>query len=453
MGEDAKAAVRLRGAPDPTKGKGRRLEKPVEALDAAPAPPEAEDFIEPERWLRLAEEICAAREVEFYGIVPRPLLEAMRTQLESRETLTGALPPIAYYTATPQSVLRTYNESVRTRLAYRWQVGFMGLRNLIDAASRVIASRQQGEPAIGALFTMSSSFSDCIVLIKKESGGEEIRYFSVLPMHAEASERGRLLELEVASSREELRRYMRKVAAKARRLQLREVLCEPERAGSHPQSTDLRMAGLAPYGGRRASQSRQLKPVAIVALRCPRAEGDRVLLKRRSPLTDNDNFDRLSLLSARVQEADIASALSIGISDHEEDAEAYDHIWVRAGEQDPFHLPQEAFKLAARRELFVTCGLQMSDDRLEFDGLFVVDEHESAGQLGFAVFHVQLQRSCPDEANIALGRNPLALEAVPLTDLYSPERSAELNRLLLSGKDWLTEKTLAPARPAAAYGG
>lgn len=456
MGEDAKAAVRLKGSADLPKDRNRRAEEPDKA--SVPAPPASgresprpapEEFVEAARWHDLAEEILAAREVEIYGIVPGPLLEAMRALLESRESLVGALPPIAYYTATPQSVLRTYNEGIRTRLAYRWQVGFMGLRNVIDAAGRVEPSSGEDEPAVEALFTMSSSFSGCIVLIKKVGGGEEIRYFSVLPMHPDASERGRILELDVASSRDKLRRYLSRVAADAKQLKLREVFCEPEQAGMHPPTTDLRMAGLAPYGGGRTKGSRRLKPVAILALRYRRAEGDQVLLKRRTELTDNDNFDKLSLLSARVQEADIASALGVGISDHEQDADAYDHLWVRSGELDPFPLPQEAFRLAARRELFVTCGLQLPDDRLEFDGLFVLDEHESAGQLGFAVFHVNLQRSCPDEASTALGRNPQALEAVPLADLYSEERSGELNRLLLFGKDWLTERTLAPTRSPA----
>ncbi|HET6571326.1 MAG TPA: hypothetical protein VFG58_07555 [Solirubrobacterales bacterium] len=443
MGDDAKVATRLKGPSgaetyEVARGPASEVES---ALSHGP-----QEFVQAGRWREIAEEISGAQQVAIYGIAPRPLLEALRSLLEARDIVSGALPPISYYTAAPQAALRAYADNSGTRPANRWQVGFMGLRNLIDAAAK--GPREPGEPAAGALFTLPSSFSDCIVVTRHSHKREAIRYFSVLPSHPGASETARIIELDATSIADPLRAYLREVATTASRLQLREVICEPASPGPRPSDAPEAptMMGFAPYGGNTTGSRQTLKPVAIVVLRCPRADGDHVLLKRRSPLTDNDNFGRMSLLSARVQEADVAAALGVEISAHEDHDEAYDRLWVRAGEPKPFILPMKALRLAAERELFVTCGLQLEERRLNFDGFYVVDG-DGATQLGFGVFRAHLHRSPePDEMSEALACNPHALTAVPLAELYDDRPDEPLNRLLVSGRDWLLETALAPDR-------
>ena len=87
--------------------------------------------------------------------------------------------------------------------------------------------------------------------------------------------------------------------------------------------------------------------------------------------------------------------------------------------------------------MFLSCGLNIDADRLEFYGYRLV-KREDGGHLGFAVYRLDLIQSDDlDELDIAVQWSPEDMVPVPLDVLYDGTRS--LNRLLRLQRDWLMQ--------------
>jgi hypothetical protein len=129
--------------------------------------------------------------------------------------------------------------------------------------------------------------------------------------------------------------------------------------------------------------------------------------------------------------------------------EAYEHLFDHRDDPDvPFQLNLQALQLAARRELFVTCGLVIPQERLEYDGCVVIDDDQARDQFGYGVFHLRLKRTEPDnEVTYVLGRKAVTWRAFSIAELNRGQHQVPLNRFLRTGADWLRENTLREDRP------
>jgi hypothetical protein len=165
------------------------------------------------------------------------------------------------------------------------------------------------------------------------------------------------------------------------------------------------------------------------------ASGPSVVLKLRTEANSRDDFGTLSLLSERVLLEDLKPAVPV-----EPDREhALDALWVAAGQPDTFEIPQDSFRRAAQRELFLSCGLDVAADRFSLRTTFLLDREGEDTYLGFYVFVLDLNRGAPiDELDHARRWNR-DLRVVPFRELYGRAYRDKLNRLLRRREGWLRE--------------
>ena len=110
-----------------------------------------------------------------------------------------------------------------------------------------------------------------------------------------------------------------------------EQLCtdvEASDQGSDPHI--LPLTGLQAYGTQ-AFEGPSCLPVAVVVLRSAAAGDQIVLLKKRTRFTDSDSFGRLSLLSSRLLEEDVAEALGVPTFTDRDAQSAMDAMWKLRG--------------------------------------------------------------------------------------------------------------------------
>lgn len=418
--DDARAAARLAGLPSQVRS------DPVVQLSRGPA--------DDGDWQTLAEQVVAASRVQVVGVMPELLIEALRRELE--KTTNGHLPPLDYYTPLPEFALNL--ERGLHSYARRWQAGYMGLRNLVMATDAQATEQQRASGYRHFGFGLSALSFNCLLYLTTASGANQA--FALTELLGSGARPDYLVH-SLSANDPDLTAYLAGVAREGQPIRLREVRCRgiDDASPADDVQSRLRISQLVPLGaGIRPPNI--LRPVAIVVVRCQSPRGLEVVLKRRSPLTDTDDFGKLSLLSARVQESDVAAALSAAVSpSHESDEIAFEDLWLAAGSPKPFYLPVEAFRIAAQREVGVTLGLHLDLERFEPKGFQLV-QHESAAvqQLAFMVFTLELVRSGQvDELRMAMSRNVANLERVPAAEMYRDE--GQLNRLLRQRKHWLIE--------------
>ncbi|MEU1688520.1 hypothetical protein [Micromonospora sp. NPDC005707] len=418
--DDARAAARLVGIP-------------IQATPAGQGELLLRGTVTESGWRSLAGLIIDATRIWVVGVMPQPLVEALQREVEAMAE--PRLPDIEYYT--PRSELALNLGRELHCYVNRWQAGYMGLRNLVNAAH---GQRARGELArvehrhfgtgISAL-----SFNCLLHVVVNDGPARSIMLSELL----EDGDHPDHIAQVLPSSDAGLNDYLERLRRDGKPIRLREVRC---RGMENPTSGEvepdrLRIGELVPLGGVSRNPN-LLRPISIVVVRCHSPAGLEVLLKRRTPLTDTDDFGKLSLLSARVQEVDVASALGATVSPSEEsDIAALEDLWLAAGSPHPFVLPAEAFRLAARREVSLTLGLHVELDRFERKGFHLVQHESESVQLAFMVFTLDLVRSGQlDELRVALSRGP-NLVRVLAPDLYNDE--GQLNRLLRQRRKWLTK--------------
>jgi hypothetical protein len=163
-----------------------------------------------------------------------------------------------------------------------------------------------------------------------------------------------------------------------------------------------------------------------------------VLLKQRSRFTNWDQFDKLSLLSARLLEEDLAGALGVPVFADRDAATALDAMWKAYGKPGRLPIPLGAFVRAAQRDVFRSCGLDIAPGRFVHRGCQLLEREERGLYLFFCVFEVILFRHRDeDELQLAREWNPEFLESVYEDILYNPELKEHLNRFLLQRREWL----------------
>ncbi len=418
--DDARAAARLARIPNQS---------------TAPSSQVRRGLVDEDGWTALSQQIVQAASVQAVGVMPEVLIEAIRREIEA-DTRTS-LPEFEYFTPLPEMTLNIGKH--HHRHASRWQAGYLGLRNLVmaarehgpieDPSDRGYRHFGNGVPAL--------SFN-CLICVKTTTGQEDAFLLTELLEDA-ASPRFFLYSL--ASADPQLASYVADIRRNSTPIRLREVRCHEgdSAAPSDELIHKLKIGELVPLGGTVRAPN-VMRPIAIIVVRAHGPSGLEIILKRRTPLTDTDDFGKLSLLSARVQEVDLAGALHTSMSpSSENDDVALDDLWLAASSPTPFYLPLDAFKIAAQRELFITLGLHFDISRFINKGLQLVShESSSVQQMAFVVFTLDLLRAGDvDELRAITKRNPVNLVRIPVGDVYSDE--GRLNRLLRQRKRWLID--------------
>lgn len=208
-----------------------------------------------------------------------------------------------------------------------------------------------------------------------------------------------------------------------------------------PDNFQPRLLGLT---SRRTIRPDETEPAVVVAVRGRTADGPILLLKRRHRSNSIDDFDVLSLVSEHVIVEDLGSWLKrLQEPLDPRDREAREQLWKAVGRPKEIILEEQFFAEAAQREMFLSCGLNIDVDRLEFRGYRLI-KREEGGHLGFAVYRLDLiQQDDLDELDIAVKWSPEDMVPVPLDTLYDGTRS--LNRLLRLQRDWLMQNVFTGA--------
>ncbi|HEY1574262.1 MAG TPA: hypothetical protein VGG05_23175 [Pseudonocardiaceae bacterium] len=378
--------------------------------------------------------------IDVLGIAPQPLIDAIRRVTSGATNDTAAvLAPITYSTPRSQIVLAHAPDALHGKLIRRWNASLIALRNILSGSP--------DGPSAGpyASFAISELFLDCLVRLTSNDGGVHMVGLTVLPGPLG---REQTVMWQVPTPPSTLLATFDAMLQDRKPLLIREIHCamlDQSAVLAVPSDGTTswpgpRITRFLPYGIS-SHDDNFLMPVAIVAIRATTPRGPIAYLKQRTLLTDHNDFGVLSLLSARVLEEDLAVALNLDLGDKQNDDDAFEKTWIMAGKPNPFTVPLDAFRNAAQRELYSSCGLHIGPDRLAFRGFQVLDHETANEQLCFAIFDCSLRRSGDqDELRDLESWNPTGMVRVDRDRLYAttPE-PLPLNRLLRARSTWLTE--------------
>jgi hypothetical protein len=385
-------------------------------------------------WSEYARRILNSQRVDFIGVVPTPLLSAVLDRMRV-EGGGAASPKIRYVTRPQSSIYKTSSRAEGHRLWQAWTAALTGVRNLakLTSSSKVDLNRfaQSSEQVSG----------NCLVrCLPHPSVGGRSSTLLFSQVSNFAPDLQAYTATEVDDRDRTVDEWVNELLASAPRIIVRELDCQPfedvtER--SLPTFTPPTVHGLSPYGTI-DRQNNCLQPVAVTILRTSGHSGRAVLLKMRSPLTDNDDFGRLSFLSARILEEDLAAGFGVVPSFDEDPDTALEEIWEDARSPDPFVVPKEVFIRAACRDVYVTTGLDLAPDRFRYRGMQVIARENNQVQLGFAILTVDLERAEVRRVR----RASRSLEQIPVADLL--DSNLPLNRIMRHRKQWLLDNCLGP---------
>jgi hypothetical protein len=403
-----------------------------------------------------------AREVVICGVAPRPLVSAMESIVKDMRQEGRDFPwdHLHYITPVSAMILASRADVRLGGVVQQWQSALDGIRNCArQDEDRPIERISVGPHQALRLSATSELYLGTLMLIVQRDTSQRRMWASVGPSQSRdeivflaVDERDKLFDL--------LENCVHRLEASSRQLAIRQAECallspeEVERLCADVEASDqgtdpqlLTLTGLQAYGTQ-AFEGPSCLPVAIVVARSAAAGDQIVLLKKRTKFTDSDSFGRLSLLSSRLLEEDVAEALRVPTFTDRDVQHAMDAMWKARGAEAHLTVPTGAFVRAAQRETFICCGLDLPANRFRFCGYQVLPT-EGGGQLCFADFEVILsRRTDPDELILAEAWNPENLVQVGEALLYSGLYRGRLNRLLSHREDWL--RSVVFSRPVDA---
>lgn len=402
---------------------------------------------------RLLEEIAAADKVDIVGTLPwqcaaRLMEITSRRQLDNQPVVQPA--DVRYFTPARNRITIYRNADALGTLVQRWIAGVSGVRNWLRPLRAT-------EPVTRhLLYEFNDVYLDCLIHVFS-NGRHQVIAFNQLPrMKTTITNDTGAAETTLLITRmpdDQVRLfgvYLDSLAAEAKPLVSREMLCRLDDSGLHsaPEGAEFRplISTLAPYDSARLPHT--IVPVTVVVILAPTAHGTSVVLKRRAQWNSREDFNTLSLISERILEEDFPGAMSNPLNPDID--RAMDELWIRAGSPTTFEIPSSAFLRAAQRELFMSCGLDIGEGRLKLHGTCLLDREGENSYLGFYVYSVKLNRSAEiDELAHALVWNP-DLEIVRLNELYSDDYRPRLNRLLRRRDKWLQREVFGAATKRSA---
>ncbi|MFJ3229842.1 hypothetical protein [Streptomyces sp. NPDC086787] len=398
----------------------------------------------------LGQALREASEVTVCGVASREFITAIQAVASSVQGTPTELPWDLFRYVTPAPTLILANRwNVRLGpVVQQWQSAVTALRNSVQQWTR-----PEPETADKGfhLLSMDLLYLQMSVLVKQRETGRQRVWAAIGPPTGTGVEQYVSYE-EGVPEFQQIAASITEWAAGASDFLTRQVDCNPVDPAAATVGNDLLASGAAatderlwqlpiralePYGA--TARRRTCLPVTICVVRSLAGGHPVVLLKRRSHMTANDDFGKLSLLSARVLEEDVAVALGVVPFLDRDSAAAIDAMWLETNFRSPgLTLSREAFIHAGQRELFYSTGLDIPENRFRLCGFQVMERENTDEQLFFCVFEVVLYRRDPDELGLAnQWGDPRVLTRVGESVLYSGTYDGELNRLLVRGREWL----------------
>lgn len=398
----------------------------------------------------LEQALKTASSITICGVASRSLVEAMQRLARQAVTASNPLPwqQITYITPAPNLVFSYQGRAQLGSVVQEWQAGLRGIRDCVNQLAPVLADSSPTAPPLQLLLLGTAElFLEVAMLTKDQETGLEHAWVSIGPVLPREEtpylvfEQDTELFQRIASAVDQLSGLSKPLVSRhldvaTDGLQEAVQKCEPSGIPV------LEIRSLAPVGSSPPSPS--CMPTAVTVLRSAAAGRPIVLLKRRTPFTDADDFDKLSLLSARLLEEDLAGALGVVMYPERPPGAALDAMWKSNGGVGPLAVPLETFIRAAQRDVFTTCGLDLPANRFSYRGCQLIEREENGRYLFYCIFEVVLFRSrYEDEVELAEEWNPQHLERVYQDVLYGSSYRRELNRLLIQRQDWLEKSIFA----------
>lgn len=399
-------------------------------------------------WETLADEIAAARRVDFIGVVPVRLIDELFRRVP--QMCSGSSVTRLNY-VTMQPGLR--NEVGFGYVHPRWRASLTGLRNL----SRAIENESTGTAVAGTSTDYFERISrraseNCLVRISGSEGTKIYALSRLVEVDRTGSSLFTLARIEDADG--SWSEWIQHTTAAADPLIIREVRCQvvddaPDVVDSDDINNmlgSLRISSLASYGapvGRRI-----MRPIALTILRSRGPYGLRVLMKVRSSLADNDTFGFYSFLSTRVLTEDVARTGNVVLKPQYDPDDDLMQLWEALGgdsapASDPLSLRLDIFLEAAIRDVYASTLLELPGERFTAQGIhFITDEAVFSGvQNCFVVFTVDLTAS---EVIKARESGEGMFEGIVRTlELVQTERildgSLRTNNFTKHRRDWLRD--------------
>jgi len=412
-------------------------------------PPEANRRSELERMLREASNISIC------GIASRSVVLAMSTVAAEVRKSEKDFPwdTLDYVTPMPSMILAGRNGAGLGPIVRDWQSAVDTIRNCARQQARAVPVSSAAVSRTLQLLGMRHYFLEMLMHVTVRSTGRKEFWMPVGASH-QSNDLPLLVVEETDDNYSILDNMHRRLIEGCEELAIRQVRCdliEAVEGNVSPLPGDRRdekvpylvVSGLEPYGT--GAQDRPVcMPVAAVVIRANTNRGPVIMLRQRNEFSDTDSFGKYSLITSRLLEEDLATALGVPVfADRHVDA-ATDAMWQAARTDGPLGVPVRAFLLAAQREIFICCGLDVSENRFQFRGYQTISTPADGSQLGFAVFELVLNRHDPfDELVAAEDWDRENLLVVSQSDLYTEAYHDRLNRLLTQRDRWLRNSILA----------
>lgn len=392
-----------------------------------------------------------ASQINIYGVAPRPLIDAMQRTAEQVLGSGAKLPwrRITYVTPSSELVLATRGEVRQGSVVQRWQSGLAGIRNCVTGVIDEQAAIGEPDPVELAMLETRDLFLGFVLVLWSGPRERGLLWASVGPARARDETHCLFLDQRADTFRSMVQEVDR-LAQSSTPFVERQVEVSPvgldDACGTIPpgQTPHLQVVSLKPLGS--TYDPPTCIPVAVTVLRSAVRGSPVALLKRRTRFNDADDFGKLSLLSSRLREEELAWALKVPLFTHLPSDAAIDAMWRGyGGRMEPISVPLEAFTRAAQVDVFVTCGLDLTERRLVHRGWQLVEREEEGCYLLFCVFELVLRRHPdPDQDELLLAKtwNEELIE-IREDRLYTNEYVPELNRLLVRRQEWLRANVFA----------
>ncbi|MEU0960027.1 hypothetical protein AB0N38_03115 [Micromonospora aurantiaca] len=449
--EDLRLTEELMGKTGPATSKSSNALRRSQYLVG---PPEANRRSELERTLREASKISIC------GIASRSVVLAMSTVAAEVRKSEKDFPwdSLHYVTPTPSMILTGRSGVGLGPVVRDWQAAVDTIRNCARQQARAVPAAAARRSKALQLLGMRHYFLEMLMHVTVRSTGRKEFWLTIGAGH-QSNDLPLLVVEETDDNYPILDDMHSRLIEGCEELAIRQVRCDlieasdvngpPPPGGRHDEKTPyLVVHGLEPYGT--GGQARPAcMPVAAVMIRANTNRGPVVMLRQRNEFSDTDSFGKYSLITSRLLEEDLATALGVPVfADRHVDA-ATDAMWQATRTDGPLGVPVKAFIRAAQRELFICCGLDAPESRFQFHGYQVVSTADGS-QLGFAVFELVLNRHEPFDELVAAEDwdREENLLVVSQSDLYTEAYTDRLNRLLTQREGWF--RTTILARPIAA---
>ncbi len=447
MPEGVPAAAEVRAARQAREGQPHaiRMSGPPPSTPAVPVQPRGNCEIG-----TLLTAMMSAEEIDIVGVMPWECTDRLIEMREHPAPSTPAWqPPAVRYITPSRRRFASYQHGSEALgiVVQRLIAGETGLKNWLIPHRGEVFTRSRLK-----IYEFDEIFVDCFICVRRR-GVEEVTLLSRLPgttTLAGSTDRmptARLIatHLPVAQSAG-FREYVDNLQTRSAEDVTRQVRCRsgigrpsgPDGNEFEPVVEYLSDRGMLLAG--------DIEPTTAVAVCTITERGPAVVLKVRTRHNARDDFGMLSLVSERVLDEDFGDP-RLPAPLHADSARALEQLWISAGYPTTFTVPEKVFRNTARRELFMSCGIDVAAERLKFCGTCLIQANSHETWLGFFVYRLDLKRSATeaeDEYQRMMAWNP-NLVRVLVNDLFTQPNQGRLNRIMRHRENWFRREVLGTA--------